>query len=722
MEHLVFYEQLQVGVRVMVTIIQQGEQRRFVGKVAFLGPTDFTTGELVGVILDEAKGKNDGSVEGRRYFSCVDGHGIFVRRQLVAPLLPSGSPDASWRATAFSVGPIVPMESLSSLMADVRLQIQEMRTSTMEQLKGMEQRVLAAMEQRPLDTGTGTLAQKSSERPSLDAVKEAARNPSKKVESKPMSKSSKEKSAALTKFAKQVSKSLDSRDSEAAEAPEEEETEYTRGTQSVCSQSRGSASASLFANTVVAAKNVLPGANTWKQAASSRKQEYEAFIESLGGQTGISEFAGESRSIKAQCSGRLKKGESPWEQARVYRGMGLAPLLKHADSLKPLFDELCAKIVEQFEKEHGIEAEYIEVPVKGFGAAESKVNARYDGDVVQLTDAIRGTIEIKGEIGPATLGLVYQALELIATSDDLMYENYAKVTHFDDRYQKPLGGGYRDWLFLVRVKDFCCELQVNLSFALQQKEDAMHKFYESSRFLRSRLLGACTSGDVQMANILLTAAKALRSQEVVHVTDQFHHTALHMTARHGYTELCNTLIEMNADVFALDNAGHLPLHHAIAMRHKATTAELVKVMENSPSKAFLGLPETGKTGLVQTYLAARHNNISQLPTRFSSNLGLEPTLEERIGALSQRCCRSSHDYVRSVVDSGNDDVFGWMSDKEIEGAISKSACSYRLQILSTCGWLDAAVCSGSVRMVDRIYSYVKSKKQKKYSPPRGPAF
>lgn len=44
-----------------------------------MGETDYARGTWVGVELDEAKGKNDGTVKGRRYFSCADKHGLFVR-------------------------------------------------------------------------------------------------------------------------------------------------------------------------------------------------------------------------------------------------------------------------------------------------------------------------------------------------------------------------------------------------------------------------------------------------------------------------------------------------------------------------------------------------------------------------------------------------------------------------------------------------------------------
>ncbi|KAM9837001.1 dynactin subunit 1-like isoform 2-T2 [Aulostomus maculatus] len=66
------------------------------GTVAFIGATLFASGKWVGVILDEPKGKNDGTVQGKRYFTCEENHGIFVRQsqiQVVEEGSSATSPD-----------------------------------------------------------------------------------------------------------------------------------------------------------------------------------------------------------------------------------------------------------------------------------------------------------------------------------------------------------------------------------------------------------------------------------------------------------------------------------------------------------------------------------------------------------------------------------------------------------------------------------------------------
>ncbi|KAK5886684.1 hypothetical protein CesoFtcFv8_017692 [Champsocephalus esox] len=63
----------------LVEVIGKGQR----GAVAYIGNTLFASGKWVGVILDEAKGKNDGTVQGKRYFTCGENRGIFVRQSQI---------------------------------------------------------------------------------------------------------------------------------------------------------------------------------------------------------------------------------------------------------------------------------------------------------------------------------------------------------------------------------------------------------------------------------------------------------------------------------------------------------------------------------------------------------------------------------------------------------------------------------------------------------------
>ncbi|KAL7734393.1 hypothetical protein ACLKA6_010725 [Drosophila palustris] len=51
------------------------------GRVAYVGRTTFAGGQWFGVVLDEPRGKNNGTIHGSTYFKCAPNCGLFVRAQ-----------------------------------------------------------------------------------------------------------------------------------------------------------------------------------------------------------------------------------------------------------------------------------------------------------------------------------------------------------------------------------------------------------------------------------------------------------------------------------------------------------------------------------------------------------------------------------------------------------------------------------------------------------------
>lgn len=100
---------IEVGARVEVA----GKDVR--GRVAFIGNTSFSSGRWVGVVLDEPKGKNNGTVQGRTYFSCADNHGIFVRQsqlRLLEEDPPGGTPEQAKPLATTTPGPAAEVVTL----------------------------------------------------------------------------------------------------------------------------------------------------------------------------------------------------------------------------------------------------------------------------------------------------------------------------------------------------------------------------------------------------------------------------------------------------------------------------------------------------------------------------------------------------------------------------------------------------------------------------------
>ena len=56
------------------------------GVVKFVGSTEFAPGKWIGIHLAEPKGKNNGSVQGKAYFTCPENCGLFVRQNQVLML------------------------------------------------------------------------------------------------------------------------------------------------------------------------------------------------------------------------------------------------------------------------------------------------------------------------------------------------------------------------------------------------------------------------------------------------------------------------------------------------------------------------------------------------------------------------------------------------------------------------------------------------------------
>lgn len=71
---------VKVGDRCLVQMAKQPTRR---GCVKFVGNVEFSAGIWAGVELDEPYGKNDGSVKGKRYFTCSDKYGSFVKVESV---------------------------------------------------------------------------------------------------------------------------------------------------------------------------------------------------------------------------------------------------------------------------------------------------------------------------------------------------------------------------------------------------------------------------------------------------------------------------------------------------------------------------------------------------------------------------------------------------------------------------------------------------------------
>ncbi|GAB1860176.1 Dynactin subunit 1 [Camponotus japonicus] len=61
------------------------------GVIAYIGHPAFASGKWIGVILDEPKGKNNGTVKSHTYFKCAENHGMFARQTQLILLDEAGN-------------------------------------------------------------------------------------------------------------------------------------------------------------------------------------------------------------------------------------------------------------------------------------------------------------------------------------------------------------------------------------------------------------------------------------------------------------------------------------------------------------------------------------------------------------------------------------------------------------------------------------------------------
>ncbi|MCJ1467293.1 hypothetical protein MMC07_005917 [Pseudocyphellaria aurata] len=92
-----------------------------IARVHFIGITQFASGDWLGVELDDASGKNDGAVQGQRYFDCEPGHGMFVR-PAVATILELSTPKPNGRANGGLIAGAPKSRPQSAIAAGLRRQ------------------------------------------------------------------------------------------------------------------------------------------------------------------------------------------------------------------------------------------------------------------------------------------------------------------------------------------------------------------------------------------------------------------------------------------------------------------------------------------------------------------------------------------------------------------------------------------------------------------------
>jgi dynactin 1 len=88
-----------------------------IATIRYIGQPHFSAGDWIGVELEGLTGKNDGSVQGERYFDCEHGRGMFVRPTVVRVLeQPQGG-----KTNGVGVAQVEPLKRISRVQSGASL-------------------------------------------------------------------------------------------------------------------------------------------------------------------------------------------------------------------------------------------------------------------------------------------------------------------------------------------------------------------------------------------------------------------------------------------------------------------------------------------------------------------------------------------------------------------------------------------------------------------------
>ncbi|CAL8271573.1 unnamed protein product [Merluccius merluccius] len=131
-----------LGIRLGDRVVIAGQK---VGTLRFCGSTEFSGGLWAGIELDQAEGKNDGSVAGVQYFMCQNKHGIF------APLSKISKPTERRRSTTPKAPlPTRPPRRLDLSRITSKVNTGALSRSLSSSSSSLESRHVPAVRPRPL--------------------------------------------------------------------------------------------------------------------------------------------------------------------------------------------------------------------------------------------------------------------------------------------------------------------------------------------------------------------------------------------------------------------------------------------------------------------------------------------------------------------------------------------------------------------------------------------
>ncbi|CAK9113318.1 CAP-Gly domain-containing linker protein 4 (Restin-like protein 2) [Durusdinium trenchii] len=481
-------DELAIGTKVTIKVKEQ----EMLGFIRFQGTTDFSEGDWVGIELEEPRGKNDGSVAEKRYFTCKPEHGLFVRPFHVLRIedtkengernLRLELAEAVEENDDVAIERLLPeaekkgvieqeLDLARSRLKSIRrspIQVRELEEDTSEQggqdvqenyehmlerlLQQTQEKVRQGFAPKELDLARSLVKSMGMTAQGQQlAMAEAVKDQNEETIEQQLLEAEKTGAAEQEMKTSQRSPTTE---------PEAAGENYKDTLKWLLHEAKKKG---LAEKELEMARSLLQSIERPKELQEPENED-TPLIDLLGGQDEIKKCRLMSQKIGQLVQDMVREGEAAAQQPYIYQGMGLEHMLELATGFKKTFDSLCHKLAEKVQgKEEfgGWKVSYMDAPIKSKASAESKVNTEYHGDCRQLKDVVRGTLVIDGNVDTTSIETVYKLLEQLVKSEELLRDANARFTRFSDRYQNPVGPSqYRDFLFLLKIGDFLCELQM----------------------------------------------------------------------------------------------------------------------------------------------------------------------------------------------------------------------------------------------------------------------
>ncbi|CAE7420957.1 Asb10 [Symbiodinium necroappetens] len=277
--------------------------------------------------------------------------------------------------------------------------------------------------------------------------------------------------------------------------------------------------------------------------------------------------------------------------------------------------------------------------LKGKERCESKAKFKYmdaAGNIEwhRLTDIVRDTLSYEN------LEDMYHGLKLIDEDKNV------EIVEFNDRYQTPLDGGYRDLQLTLRVQgELVCELQLTTKYMLFIKESSGHRVFEIKRQL---IADVAANSELACQKTLLWAGKDAKA-----VLREKKKPMLHIAASQGNSRMVQLFLQHGADVdLEEETTQRTALHEAMAKGHACAAWALISAaakqdVEDADGQTPLLL------GLLRQRVDPESEAVARCVSMLSQRLGLEELrrAKQKFSEVVQQRLKNSSELVSAAYDN-----------------------------------------------------------------------